>query len=414
VNIWIFSHYAVSPRTTGGTRHYDMAKHLVKKGHNVTIVASSFNHYSKKEDHFTSEKAVLKREVIDGVNFLWVKSVGYTSNNWRRAANMLQYTYRALFASNKMKESPDLVIGSLVHPFAALLGYWVARKKKCLFYFEERDLWPQTLIDIWKYSEKHPMIKLFGMIEKFLYKKATKIIVLFEKAVDYVESRGVPRNKVIFIPNGVDLSRVENTSHTMPDSYNAIFDALEKKFIAIYTGSHGLTNQLHGLLEVAKKVDQSDIHFIFIGEGPEKFKLVKEANESKLNNITFLDPISKEQIPAALDKADVGLIALSDSPLYKWGFSLNKIYDYMASSLPILFLCNTDDPIFRRTDSAVKLQTPEQMAEKLTELANDGEKLKQLSANSIEYVRANHSWEILARKLEQELQQDLNQINMKS
>ena len=49
MNIWIFNHYALPPDLPGGTRHYDLGRELVRRGHRVTIIASSFHHYLRRE-----------------------------------------------------------------------------------------------------------------------------------------------------------------------------------------------------------------------------------------------------------------------------------------------------------------------------------------------------------------------------
>src|SRR5690625_5285478 len=122
---------------------------------------------------------------------------------------MLNYTFKAYLSGKRNKGNPDVVIGSLAHPLAALIGYFIAKKKKALFYFEERDLWPQSLIDLGKMSKKNPAIIMLGQLEKYLYKKSTRIILLFDKAINYVESKGINRDKVVYLPNGVDFTRFE-------------------------------------------------------------------------------------------------------------------------------------------------------------------------------------------------------------
>ncbi|WP_416145271.1 hypothetical protein [Planococcus koreensis] len=102
MNIWIFNHYATGLNSSGGTRHFDLAKQLVRKGHSVTIFASSFSHYTLKDEHLANSKTDYKEEVYEGVRFLWIKTVSYKSNNHKRVLNMLSYTTKAMkVAKNK-------------------------------------------------------------------------------------------------------------------------------------------------------------------------------------------------------------------------------------------------------------------------------------------------------------------------
>lgn len=406
MNIWIFNHYAVTPNSTGGTRHIDMARQLTKLGYNVTVFSCSFNHFTKKEEHFTRfEKEFYKIECIDGVRFVWIRSNSYSKNDFRRISNMLLYSFRAYRAQKKIDEAPNVVIGSLVHPLAAVLGYYVAKKRSCIFYFEERDLWPQTLIDIGNFSPNNPLIKALRFVEEFLIRRSKRVIVLFQKAVDYIESKGFSRDKVVYLPNGVDLENRQEIK--ISEFHKQVFDSLDGKLIAIYTGTHGLANQMHLLLEVAQLLKEENVHFVFIGDGPLKGDLIKQAEDKELSNICFLDPVPKIEVPGILERAHVGLIALNNSPLYKWGISLNKMFDYLASKLPVLVLGEVNDPIFENNRSVQKFNNPKQLAKKIIELSKNRELLEQLSVEAYDYVVKNHSWATLSEKLASVIHEDV-------
>jgi hypothetical protein len=134
MNKWIFNHYAIAPGSSGGTRHYDLAMELVKKGHEVTIFASSFEHQTRKESHIQESNLTYKENNYDGITFIWIKTTPYQKNNWRRIMNILSYSFRTyLLIQKKFKNRPDFVIGSLMHPLAALLGYIISYQKKASF-----------------------------------------------------------------------------------------------------------------------------------------------------------------------------------------------------------------------------------------------------------------------------------------
>lgn len=129
MNIWIFNHYAVGSNSSGFTRHYDFAKQLIKKGIKVTIFAASFNYQTKKEK-ILYDKSWYKIENVNGVRFVWIKTLPYTKNNYKRVINMFEYSIKAYFLKNKLKDTPTHVIGSLMHPFAAITGALVSKKRK--------------------------------------------------------------------------------------------------------------------------------------------------------------------------------------------------------------------------------------------------------------------------------------------
>ena len=129
--LWVLNHYAISPDMPGITRHFDLALELVKKGHDVTIFASGFDHSTRKYVKITPEEK-MKVETYDGVRFVWVNTFPYKDNNWRRVVNMLSYGWRVLWCDRGIPKS-DVIIGSSMHPFAALAGWWLARRHKARF-----------------------------------------------------------------------------------------------------------------------------------------------------------------------------------------------------------------------------------------------------------------------------------------
>src|SRR5690606_6594591 len=135
MNIWIFNHYAITPNSGGITRDYDIAKRLTSQGHKVTIFASSFDHRSREEKHLDQKTENYKEEYYDNIRFVWIRTTPYSSNSYKRVFNILSYAWRGFFISKKISDKPDIVIGTVVHPLAALLGYLVARRNKCIYYF---------------------------------------------------------------------------------------------------------------------------------------------------------------------------------------------------------------------------------------------------------------------------------------
>src|SRR5699024_10768891 len=158
--------------------------------------------------------------------------------------------------------------------------------KKTLFYFEERDLWPQTLIDMGKFKKSHPIINVLSKIELFLFNKADRIIVLFDKAVGYVSSKGISDKKVLYLPNGVDMSRTKKQFDFIPLEIEKILEKIKNnndKLVSIYTGAHGLANNLDTVLNAAKTLDDNTHHFILIGNGPEKDRLKHRTITENIN-----------------------------------------------------------------------------------------------------------------------------------
>jgi glycosyltransferase involved in cell wall biosynthesis len=403
-NIWILNHYAVSPDIAGGTRHYDLGKELVRRGHKVTIFASGFDHNTKKYMK-VHPKERYKIENYNGVLFVWLNTIPYYGNDWRRILNMISYGVKILSVCRGI-EKPDVIIGSSVHPFAVLGAWWLARRYKTRFIFEVRDLWPQTAVEMGVIKATGIPAKILYAWEKFMYKKAEKIIVLLPNAKEYIEKRGIDPQKIVWIPNGVDLEQHDKSVHINPSSEAAkFFEKYKNKFKVVYIGAHGPANGLETVIEVAYCLFKKsvNVHFFLIGDGPEKKKLIKKAQERVVDNITFLDPVPKSQVPAILQSSDLLMFCLRNLDIYKYGISLNKMYDYFASGKPVIMSGNTVNNPVQLIDAGlvVEPENPEALAQGILKIQKMTlEERKKLGANGRAYVEKYHSTQVLGDILE--------------
>lgn len=402
--LWILNHYAISPDMSGGTRHFDLARELVKKGHEVTIFASGFDHHTRQYLKIKPGEK-MRVEEYDGVRFVWVNTLPYTKNDWRRVLNMLSYGWRVLRCSRGLPK-PDAVIGSSMHPFAALAGWWLARRYKAKFIFEVRDLWPQTAVDMGAMKKNSLPAKLLYAWEKFMYNKAEKIIVLLPYAKDYVASRGINPEKVFWLPNGVNLERFEHPAPLEEVLEVAeVFEQYRDKFKVVYTGAHGVPNGLDVIVEAARLIQEKseNIHFILIGEGTEKSRLKEKAQSLGLTNITFCEPIPKQAIPSALLAADCLVYSIPAFNIYRYGVSLNKSFDYLASAKPVVMAGNPQNNIVEEANAgiAVEPENPEALAEAIIKIYElPGEKRIELGENGRRYVEQFYDIKNLATNLE--------------
>ena len=402
--IWILNHYAIPPNMPGGTRHYDLSQELIKKNYEVTIFSSGFSH--GKKNYFKLFKG--KPYIVENygkLKFVWLRTASYKKNNYKRIINMISYSFRMLAVAHNFSR-PEVIIGSSVHPFAVIAAWLLSKKYKAKFIFEVRDLWPQTAIDMGVIKSNGIIAKLMYAWEKFMYKRADKIIVLLPNAKKYIEDKGISAEKVFWIPNGVNLERFDNpiplnNNHKI----NNFFKKSNNKFIVIYTGAHGPANGLDIFLESASyfQINDSEIQFYLIGDGVEKDRLQKESRKRHLNNIYFFPPVSKGEIPALLDYSDLLVQSFAPIDVFKYGISPNKIFDYLAAGKPIIMSVKTTNNIVQDAKAGIVVEPGNAKAfikgimeiKKMSE-----EEREQLGANGRAYVEKYHSSKILAEKLE--------------
>ncbi|MBW6391920.1 glycosyltransferase family 4 protein [Billgrantia antri] len=346
-HVWILNHYAKHPDAAGGARHYQLARHLPAHGWKATLIASSVDHPSG-EQRLTKDES-WRLETIDGVNFLWLRTSSYRGNGGGRMKNMLEYACQALRPTRLAGlERPDLIVGSSVHPFAALAGWWLARRHRVPFVFEVRDLWPQTLIDMGRLREGAAMTRALRALETFLYRRAQRVLTLLPRAVDYIAPLGVPEERVVWLSNGVDLAE-------FPEPGPPAERPPELPLSLMYFGSHGEANGLADLLEAMALVKadspagQVPVQLRLIGDGPGKQELMRQASRLELDGrwVRFEPPVPKRDIPAVAREADAFVITVRDLPrLYRFGISMNKLFDYMAAGRPVIIASAAiNDPV---------------------------------------------------------------------
>lgn len=404
MNIWIFNHYASPPNLPGGTRHFDLARKLTKKGHKVLIFASAFKHHGGLKVEFDdSEKFKIK--MIEDVRFVWIRTVRYNRNDWRRVMSMISFMMRSLRIGrcfrniNSNEPIPDVIIGSSVHLLAVLSAYFVAKKHKAKFIMEVRDLWPQTLVDMGALGDQNPIVLVLRSVERFLYRRADRIITLLPNADMYIVSHGGNPKKIVWIPNGVDLTRSPNPETTQK----------KNMFTAMYLGAHGKANALDVIIDTANIVQKkgfNDIRFILIGEGPEKSWLIRLASRFGLGNIEFLDPIEKYQVPRLLGTTDACIFNLEKTGVFKYGISSNKLFDYMAAAKPIVFSTNSsNNPVqYAKCGISVPPRDPEALSEAIIRLYGMSERERsEMGLRGKHYVEVHHNWNLLADRFEKML-----------
>lgn len=394
INIWLINQYSYPPGKSNWRRHFDLFKNFSRENYNIDVICGSFVHDRKEEILNKGEKYRLIDS--EGVKYHILSGILYKSKIVRMLS-MIQFFFKALFFSKKLKDKPDIIYASSPHPFNGLAGMYLARKYKCPFILEIRDLWPETWVAMGATTKRSILYKVFAYIEKVLYKNADKIITLTANK-DYYISVGVDEKKVEIVSNGVDLEKYDSLLKE-----ESPIKLLENKFNILYTGAHGTANCLDNILEVAKLIKNDDIVFNFIGEGEKKEELIKKSEEYNLKNVRFYPPINKNLIPNTLKNGDVMIVVAKNTPLYKYGISFNKIFEYFASSRPIIFSGNVANDMVKEANAGISVEAEniEQIKEAVLSLYNmSEEERKILGKNGRKYVEENYDTRVLSKKIE--------------
>ena len=370
----------------------------------MLLVAAGFNHWKKK---MIREELIqtCTYELVDEIPFVWLQVPPYYDNSYARFRNMLVFTKilrRDRFFRNLPQ--PDIIVGSSPHPFAAWAAEKLASSFDIPFVFEIRDFWPQSLVDLGKISEHHPVILVMSYLEHYLYAKASKVITLLPGGEQYISKRGINADKISWIPNGIDMRMIPKP----------IEPKIGGEFNVVYAGAHGLANNLDTVLDCAcilKLKGYGHIFFHLIGDGPEKTRLKRRAQDMNLSNVIFEDPVPKECIYDILSQADACIMILQDSPLFKWGISPNKLFDYMAMARPVIFGVNTlFNPVATSgCGFSVSPTQPQAYAEAIIRLSEMPIKERyDMGLLGRQYVEENHDFKELTGRYELVLQEAIS------
>jgi glycosyltransferase involved in cell wall biosynthesis len=393
--IWVVNQFAGTPESGWGERHYYLSKYWIKKGYNVIVLAASYSHMFKNQPHIEGKRFTLEK-IEDGITFCWVKIPKYKADGTAsKLIAGLVFSLKASLIPKNIVSNPDFIIVSSPSIFSSISG-WILKKrlkaKKNIF--EIRDLWPLTPMLLKGYSKHHPVIIVMDWFQKIGYNKYNYIVSVLPNTTSYISKVTKKPKKIYWIPNGIDKRLLKEES--LPDDIIKIIP--KKKFIVGYTGTMGMANALEYFAQASRVIDNDDIHFVFVGDGYLKNKL---KNLSNFDNTTFIDKINKNQVQNILKLFDVCFIGRNDTPLFNYGVSSNKYFDYMLAKKPILVSSNhIKDPVeLSGCGIIVKPESAQAIKEGILYLYNlSEEERKEMGQKGYEYVTKFHNFDYLSDK----------------
>lgn len=376
----------------GGTRHHELGRYLTECGHQVTVIASPVSYLTGKASPATQ----LESELDGRLKILRA----YTYPALHRSFLHRVFSFFSFMASSFLiglgVKKVDLVWGTSPPIFQGATAWLLARLKGAPFLFEVRDLWPIFAIQVGVL--RNPLlISLSEWLERFLYRRADQIMVNSPGFIEHVRSRGA--RKVALVPNGADTGMFNPTSDG-----KAFRQAhgLENKFVALYAGAHGISNDLGVVLQAGQLLaEREDIVLVLLGDGKEKPALMAQAEQIGLNNVIFLPPVPKAEMAQALAAADACIGILKPVPMYATVYP-NKIFDYMAAARPTILAM---EGVIRQVIEQAKGGIPippgnaQALAQAVRQLADDPQSGQQMGRNARRYLEEKFDRAALAQQL---------------
>ncbi|MFZ0686525.1 MAG: glycosyltransferase family 4 protein [Terriglobales bacterium] len=382
-------------------RASELSRHWSRMRHEVTILTGFPNHPTGivPEEWRSRLRRLHFTETVDGIQI--VRTWLWPLPNRRAHERILNYTSFCLSAglSGLPLRRPDVIIATSPQLLCALSGWWLAWCKRVPFVFEIRDLWPESLAAVGASREGRLLHRMLGAVAGFLYRRADRIVVVSPAFKDrLMRDWNIRAEKICVVENGVetDLFRLEPAATELRKQLK-----LEQRFLVCYIGTMGNAHGLETLIAAAEELRTKlpRAMFLLIGEGAEKEEVVRLAAARGLDNIQFLGQQPRERIPAYISAADVCVVMLRKSELFKTVIP-TKLLEYMACERPVIVAVDGQARQIVEAAGAGVFVEPENssaLAQAIVDLVAEPERRRQMGASGRRYIVNRLSREKTAR-----------------
>ncbi len=332
MNIWIISKYASSIELGFESRIFALGRRFAKLGHSTTILTSDSNHFGS----YPKYQQVNNLEIVDQIKVLRIRTLKYTlTASIKRILSWIDFEVKLFFAPYQHLDKPDVIVVSSLSLLTILNGIRLKGKFKAKLIFEIRDIWPLTMVEEAGYSESNLFVRLLGWVEKIGYKNSDYIVGTMPNLGEHVINvTGDTNLKCSCIPFGFDRKFYLETDAN-PTAFREKYNIPSDKFIIGYAGSIGLSNGLAAFIECIKKsANDQRLLFVLLGDG-NKRKVFMSETEGQ-TNVLFIPKVPREEVSSFLAVCNLLYFASLKSKIWDFGWSPNKLIDYMISGKPVL------------------------------------------------------------------------------
>lgn len=226
---------------------------------------------------------------------------------------------------------------------------------------------------------------LLRMLEWFACRLPDGLIIDTDEYAHWFEDTyGVAATKFAKIPTGADDRIFQRTAKSNPCPN----DKMRILYYGTFIPNHGVLT----MIEAARLLtDEPNMHFEFVGDGPEKGLAEEIARRYDLENVTFIDWLTPESLREYIARAHICLGAFGVTPQSLMTVQ-NKIYECLAMAKPVV---TGDGPAVRRLfvhGQHVWLcprNDPAALADSLRILCEDPERLARLGEEGWKHFQAN-------------------------
>ncbi len=390
MRILILTQYFPPESGAAQVRLKEVAKGLLRNGHQVTVVTAFPNHPSGVIPPNYRGHWRMKDEV-DGIPVwrTWIYPV-QRGRFWKRLLNYFSFVFSSFWGLSKAGkqdilffESPPLFLG-----ITALVYGWVTRTRIIM---NISDLWPESAVALGLVNSRW-MIRGAEWLETLLYRKAWKISTQTEGIRDSLVQRGVPKKKVTFLPNGVNLELFAPRERDQEMAQTLKFR--DEDFVLIYAGTMGYAQGLESVIRAAELLkDKTDIRFLFVGDGTEKPMLEELVKKKGLANVTFVDFQPVQEMPRYFSLSSASIVPLKKNKLFE-GARPSKMFPALGSAVPVIYSGEGEAAELVLSSGGGVVVAPEnseQLVQAILELKKNPNR-REMGRKGRQFVEAHYTW----------------------
>jgi colanic acid biosynthesis glycosyl transferase WcaI len=370
MRILIFSQYYYPEAVP---KPHELAEELAARGHEVSVL-TGFPHYPGGRLAEGYRLGPKLREKIRGIPVLRLFELPYHSTNaLLRMANYLSFMLSAPFGAFL---TPKVDVIYVWHPPQTIgVAAWLISKiKRAPFVYDVQDIWGHFTVLSGMVREGSVAIKIIRALEKFVSRRADHLIVQTEAGREYFAERGVAPENISILPHWIDEKMF--TAEAEADERERLRAEFgwQDKFVVLFAGNLGIVQGLDAVLEAARQIPNGNAKIVFVGDGTDKPRLEKLAEELKVGDkVQFVERQPLERMPAFMAASDALLVSLKKSELTKFVVP-SKTVAYLASGKPILMATGgASEDLIKEARAGLTIE-PENPAE----LAAAIEKMRQM------------------------------------
>jgi len=420
MKILLYTQYFPPESNAPANRWAGFVKCLRDRGHKITVLTSFPNHpLGQIFDGYKNQWRLVEQN--KGVKI--IRSWTYVSSAkgfLPRIMNYLSFAFSSFFNSLSEKNN-DLIIASMPPLTVGLVGKIISRRFKKPLIIDLRDLWPEA-------AQSTGYLKSSNVFHRFLYsiskRKAqsiydyARVILINSPALkeELICSYGVSSDKIYFIPNGVDLDLFANNS-VMAEKIIEEKYQLKNKFVVLYSGLVGFAQNVELIVRTANLAKENkDIVFLIVGTGPKLPEVKNMIELMELKNVVLTGFRPRQEIPIFIKKTDVCLVTYKNDVTFTKNIP-SKIFDYLAGAKPIIINLEgaaSEMILEAGAGLVVPPDDPWALYEVIMKLYRDAVLKDKLGFNGQTYALNHYDQKIIARKLEQILEEIVGRLNYKN